>query len=165
VTQAPLTFDHATGRLDAASAFLRAIANVDYGFIDGGQGESVEMMALDSLFDQNLVRPQQRLVIKLDVEGMEIEAIKGSKRLLGSEVVFIAEEHGVDRSHAVSRFILSDTPCRLFVLDPQSSRYEPLIDLAMLDRIKTNSATGYNVFATNSPFWEERIKSVPVTRH
>ncbi len=131
----------------------------------GGQGESVEMMALDSLLDQGLVSTRQRLVIKLDVEGMEIEAIRGSKRLLGSEVVFIAEEHGADRSHAVSRFILSDTPCRVFVLDPGSGRYEPLVDLSMLDRIKTNTAIGYNVFATNSPFWEERIKSVPVTRH
>ena len=65
----------------------------------------------------------------------------------------------------VTRFILSDTPCRVFVLDPRSARYEPLSDVAMLDRIKTNTAIGYNVFATNSPFWEERIKSVPVTRH
>jgi len=130
-----------------------------------GRGESVEMMALDSLLDQGLVSPQQRLVIKLDVEGMEIDAIKGSKRLMASEVVFIAEEHGADRSHTVTRFILSDTPCRVFVLDPRSARYEPLSDVAMLDRIKTNTAIGYNVFATNSPFWEERIKSVPVTRH
>ena len=130
-----------------------------------GQGESVEMMALDSLIDQGLVTPRQRLVIKLDIEGMEIEAIKGSKRLLASEVVFIAEEHGADRSHAVSRFILNDTPCRVFVLDPQSGRYEPLLGVSALDRIKTSTAIGYNVFATNSPFWEERIRSVPVTRH
>lgn len=123
------------------------------------------MMALDSLLDQGLVSPQQRLVIKLDVEGMEIDAVKGSKHLMASDVVFVAEEHGADRSHTVSRFILSDTPCRVFVLDPQSARYEPLTDLAMLDRIKTNTAIGYNVFATSSPFWEERIKSVQVTRH
>jgi FkbM family methyltransferase len=130
-----------------------------------GQGESVEMMALDSLLDLGLAPPQQRLVIKLDVEGMEIDAIKGSKRLMASEVVFIAEEHGADRAHTVSRFILNDTPCRVFVLDPRTARYEPLTDLALLDRIKTNTAIGYNVFATNSPFWEERIKSVPVKRH
>src|SRR6185436_17945813 len=44
-----------------------------------GAGESVETMTLDSLLDQGLVSPQQRLVIKLDVEGMEIEAAKGGK--------------------------------------------------------------------------------------
>jgi FkbM family methyltransferase len=129
------------------------------------QGESVEIMALDSLLEQGLVSPNRRHVIKLDVEGMEIEAIKGSKRLFSSEIVFIAEEHGSDRSHTVSRYIMSDTPCRVFVLDPTTGRYEPLTDLSMLDRIKSNRAVGYNVFATNSPFWEERIKSVPVTRH
>jgi len=112
-----------------------------------------------------LISSRQKLVVKLDVEGMEIDAIKGSKRLLDSEIVFIAEEHGSDRSHAVSRFILNETPCRVFVLDPRNSRYELLADLSTLDRIKTNTAIGYNVFATNSPFWEERIKSVPVTRH
>ena len=131
----------------------------------GGQGESVEMLALDSLLDMGLISSRQKLVVKLDVEGMEIDAIKGSKRLLDSEIVFIAEEHGSDRSHAVSRFILNETPCRVFVLDPRNSRYELLDDLSTLDRIKTNTAIGYNVFATNSPYWEERIKSVPVTRH
>jgi hypothetical protein len=30
------------------------------------------MIALDSLVDQGLVSPGQRLVIKLDVEGMEV---------------------------------------------------------------------------------------------
>ena len=35
----------------------------------GGAGEHVEMIALDSLHDQGLVTPSQRLVIKLDVEG------------------------------------------------------------------------------------------------
>ena len=36
----------------------------------------------------------------------------------------------------------------------------------MLDRIKTSTNFGYNVFATKSAYWEERIRSVPPsTRH
>ena len=39
-------------------------------------------------------------------------------------------------------------------------------DLTVLDRIKTSTAFGYNIFATNSPYWEERIRSItPSTRH
>ena len=114
-------------------------------------GESVEMMALDSLLDQGLVSPQQRLVIKLDVEGMEIDAAKGGKRLLENETVIIVEDHGADRAHTVSRYLLNKTPCRLFVFDPASQRYERLIDVSMLDRIKTSTVFGYNIFATNSP--------------
>jgi len=36
----------------------------------------------------------------------------------------------------------------------------------MLDRIKTSTAFGYSIFATNSPDWAERIRSIPPsTRH
>jgi FkbM family methyltransferase len=130
-----------------------------------GQGESVEMMALDHLVEQGLVTPQ-RLVIKLDVEGMEIEATKGGQRLLENEAVIILEDHGADREHTVSRYLLDETPLRLFVLDPASGRYEPIHDLAILDRIKVSTAFGYNVFATNSSYWEERIRSISLSvRH
>jgi hypothetical protein len=61
---------------------------------------------------------------------------------------------------------LSETTCRLFVFDPASSCYEPISDLSMLDRIKTSTVFGYNIIGTNSPFWEERIRSIPpLTRH
>jgi FkbM family methyltransferase len=135
--------------------------------VDGdGAGESVEMIALDSLADLGLLVRGQRLIVKLDVEGMEIDAIKGGRHLLEGDAILIVEEHGADRTHAVSSYLLSATSCRLFVLDPASSRYEPLTELAVLDRIKTNRAIGYNVFATASPYWEGRIRSVPATvRH
>ncbi len=79
------------------------------------------MMTLDSLLDGGLVTPQQRLVIKLDVEGMEIDAAKGSKRLLENETVLILEDHGADRDHTVSRYLLTQTPCRVFVFDRRAS--------------------------------------------
>ena len=50
-----------------------------------GAGESVEMVSLDGLLEQGVVMPGQRFVIKLDVEGMEIDAAKGGKRLLDGE--------------------------------------------------------------------------------
>jgi FkbM family methyltransferase len=129
-------------------------------------GEHVETIALDSLMEQGLVSPGQRLVIKLDIEGMEVEAAKGAKRLLENETVMIVEDHGADRAHTVSRYLLNRTPCRLFVFDPASQRYERLIDVSMLDRIKTSTMFGYSIFATNSPSWAERIRSIPPsTRH
>ena len=97
---------------------------------------------------------------------MEIDAAKGSKRLLENETVLILEDHGADRDHTVSRYLLTQTPCRVFVFDPASQRYERLIDVSMLDRIKTSTVFGYNIFATNSPTWAERIRSIPPsTRH
>jgi hypothetical protein len=49
---------------------------------------------------------------------------------------------------------------------PGEQCYEPISDLSMLDRIKTSAVFGYNIIGTNSPFWEERIRSIPPsTRH
>ena len=124
-----------------------------------GRGEEVAIIALDSLLDEGLVAPSRRLVVKLDVEGMEIEAIKGGRRMGQADTVIVCEEHGSDREHTVSRFIMNETPYRVFVLDPETGGFERLVDLATLDRIKVASSIGYNVFATTSPFWEERLKS------
>jgi FkbM family methyltransferase len=136
------------------------------GEANGEAGESVEMISLDGLLDQGLVRAGQRLVIKLDVEGMEVDAVKGGQRLLQNECVIILEDHGADREHTVSRYVMQNTPCRGYIFDEAKGRYQAITELSMLDRIKTSTNFGYNIFATNSPFWEERIRSIaPSTRH
>jgi FkbM family methyltransferase len=134
---------------------------------DGGTvGEAVEVIALDSLIGDGTVAASRPLVVKLDVEGMEIDAIKGGRRLFAADTVLIVEEHGSDRNHTVSRYILGETPYSLFVLDSQSERYVRLRNLTTLDRIKVHATTGYNVFAATGPRWEERIESMPApARH
>ena len=79
-----------------------------------GRARACEMTSLDSLFDHGLVSPQQRLVIKLDVEGMEIDAAIGGKRVLEGDTVLILEDHGADRDHTVSRYLLNKTPLPAF---------------------------------------------------
>jgi FkbM family methyltransferase len=123
-------------------------------------GEEVKVMALDDLIEEGVVPAQGRYLIKLDVEGVEIEAMKGGTRLLQTDSMVICEEHGNDPHHTVSRFILEQTPMRAIVHDPETDRFEPLTDLAMLDRIKVAAHVGYNVFATSSVFWEQRIYSL-----
>lgn len=127
---------------------------------DGDAGEIMNMVTLDGLVEQGIISPQYPLVIKLDVEGLEIDAVKGCEHLLESDTILILEEHGGDRDHVVSRFLLNDAACHVFVFDPACARYVPLDDLLILDRIKVNRAIGYNVFATKSAFWEERIRSI-----
>jgi hypothetical protein len=97
---------------------------------------------------------------KLDVEGVEIEAIKGGSRLLQTDSVLLCEEHGNDREHTVSRYILEKTPLTLMVYDPQTSRLETVKELSILDRIKVSSHVGYNVFGTASAFWQNRINAL-----
>jgi len=127
--------------------------------IAGGNsgGEEVPVIALDNLIDDGKVSPYGKYLIKLDVEGVEIEAIKGGSRLLQTDSVLLCEEHGNDREHTVSRYILEKTPLKLMVYDPRSSQLETVTELSILDRIKVSSHVGYNVFGTASAFWQNRI--------
>ena len=130
--------------------------------IAGGQddGEEVPVIALDNFLEDGKVSSGGKFLIKLDVEGVEIEAIKGGARLLKEDSVILCEEHGNDPRHTVSRFILEQTPLKLIVYDPSSNRMETVTELSILDRIKVSSHVGYNVFGTASAFWQDRINAL-----
>jgi len=123
-------------------------------------GEEVPVIALDNLIDDGKVSANGKFLIKLDVEGVEIEAIKGGTRLLGTDSVVLCEEHGNDPAHTVSRFILEKTPLKLLVYDPSTRQLETVTELSILDRIKVSSHVGYNVFGTASAFWQNRIDAL-----
>jgi FkbM family methyltransferase len=127
---------------------------------DQAEGEQVPVIALDNLIDDGKVPASGKYLIKLDVEGVEIEAIKGGTRLLQTDSVVLCEEHGNDPRHTVSRYILEETPLKLIVYDPRSSRMETVTELSILDRIKVSSHVGYNVFGTASAFWQDRIDAL-----
>jgi FkbM family methyltransferase len=126
----------------------------------GDGGEDVPVIALDNLLDDGKVSPGGKYLIKLDVEGVEIEAIKGGTRLLQGDSVLLCEEHGNDPNHTVSRYILDHTPLKLIVYDPRSGRLEAVTELSILDRIKVSTHVGYNVFGTASTFWLDRINAL-----
>jgi FkbM family methyltransferase len=123
-------------------------------------GEEVPVIALDNLIDDGKVPAAGKFLIKLDVEGVEIEAIKGGARLLQTDSVILCEEHGSDRAHTVSRYIMEQTPLTLMVYDPLTRRIETIKELSILDRIKVSTHIGYNVFGTASAFWQDRINAL-----
>lgn len=123
-------------------------------------GEEVSVINLDGLMDLPPVNEAQRYVIKLDVEGVELEALKGGNQLLKTDCIIILEEHGNDPDHTVSRHILEQTTLKLFCFDPETKQFERLKDLSSLDRIKSKKNFGYNVLATSSQFWEQRVLSL-----
>ena len=127
---------------------------------DQSDGEEVPVLALDNLLDDGKISAGGKFLIKLDVEGVEIEAMKGGARLIQGDSVLLCEEHGNDPGHTVSRYILEQTPLKLIVYDPRSNRLETVTDLSILDRIKVSSHVGYNVFGTASAFWLDRINAL-----
>jgi FkbM family methyltransferase len=134
----------------------------------GKGGEEVVVIALDNLIDDSMITALGRYVVKLDVEGVEIQAMKGGERLLKSDCVVICEEHGNDPNHTISRHILANTHLKLFCYDRATGHFEHLRDVSALSRIKQSSNVGYNVLATASAFWESRIRALsnePVRSH
>ena len=129
------------------------------GDADSG-GEDVPVIALDDLLAEGKISANGKYLIKLDVEGVEIEAIKGGAQLLQGDIILLCEEHGNDPNHTVSRYILEQTPLKLIVYDPRSQRLETVTELSILDRIKVSSHVGYNVFGTASAFWQSRIQAL-----
>ena len=127
---------------------------------DQSAGEEVPVIALDNLLDDGKIAANGKYLIKLDVEGVEIEAMKGGARLMQGDSVLLCEEHGNDPQHTVSRYILEQTPLKLIVYDPRSNRLETVTELSILDRIKVSSHVGYNVFGTASAFWLDRINAL-----
>jgi FkbM family methyltransferase len=125
-----------------------------------GGGEDVAVIALDALIDENMITALGRYVVKLDVEGVEVQAMRGGERLLKSDCVLICEEHGNDPNHTISRHILANTRLKLFCYDRATGHYEHLRDVTALGRIKQHSNVGYNVLATASAFWEGRIRAL-----
>lgn len=144
-----------TARLSGTKHEAFSIAGVTH-----GGGEEVPVIALDNLLEDGRLAPEGKYLIKLDVEGVEVEAIKGGTKLLQGDSVVLCEEHGNDPNHTVSRYILEQTPLKLIVLDPHSNRLETVSELSILDRIKVSTHVGYNVFGTSSAFWQDRIKAL-----
>jgi FkbM family methyltransferase len=142
------------------TARLSGTKHEAFSIAGGDSGEEVPVIALDNLLDDGKVKPGGKFLIKLDVEGVEIEAIKGGARLLREDSVILCEEHGNDPHHTVSRFILEQTPMKLIVYDPRSNRMETVNELSILDRIKVSANVGYNVFGTASAFWQDRISAL-----
>jgi len=146
---------HGTAHLSGTKHEAFSIANGT----DSG-GEDVPVIALDDLIDDGKIAAEGKFLVKLDVEGVEIEAIRGGSRLLAGDAVILCEEHGNDPDHTVSRYILEKTPLQLIVYDPRSNRMETVTELSILDRIKVSTHVGYNVFGTQSPFWQSRIDAL-----
>ncbi|WP_225643086.1 FkbM family methyltransferase [Bradyrhizobium australafricanum] len=111
--------------------------------------EPVVSITLDSLARQLQMTDHDRLVVKLDVEGAEISAFKGAREVLKRDTLIIYEDHGNDRSHTTTRYMLETEGFPVFsiAMDGAITKVE---ELGFLDRVKTNPRIGYN-FVTCPP--------------
>jgi len=111
--------------------------------------EPVISITVDELARQLQLTDSDRIVVKLDVEGAEISALKGAHQVLNRDTLVIYEDHGRDRSHATTRYVFDELGFPVFSLAPDGAITE-VEELCALDRLKTDPKIGYN-FVTCPP--------------
>ncbi|MEM8774496.1 MAG: FkbM family methyltransferase [Pseudomonadota bacterium] len=107
--------------------------------------ETVETVAID-----DVLKPGETALIKLDVEGAEVDAIDGAKRALSEGSVIIYEDHGSDQSCKPSAHLLSMSNISLYSCENPPQKLENIDDVVAL---KQDRYRGYNFLAAheNSP--------------
>ncbi len=109
---------------------------------------TVETVSLNSFAERHLpdVSKRRPLLVKLDVEGQEINALKGAGPLLDWDIAFCYEDHGKDPDAKVTRFVLEDLGLSVMYLYPRGKQVTiRRVEDAL--RVKRRRSHGYNFFA------------------
>lgn len=111
---------------------------------EASNGEVVASITIDDLLDQ-VGWSQRRLVVKLDVEGVEREALAGMERALSRDALVIYEDHGSDTTHALTRHVLDERGLAVHLLCDE--QIVPIATADDLDDYKRDRTKGYNLIA------------------
>lgn len=114
-----------------------------------GNVVTVETVSLDRIFDEFDLGPRP-VIVKLDVEGQEANAIKNFGRFSDADILFIYEDHGKDPSCESSVAMLQKGYEIFALTDFGQKKLSGVDDVRAL---KTQKVKGYNFAATSSTFW------------
>ncbi len=123
------------------------IAGAPEKFVGRQALETVETTNIDTLINRLHLADTDRIVIKLDVEGAEVAALKGAADTLRRrDLILIYEDHGSDPECTVSRFLIEELGFHVYIVAGHGpAKKASLEDISAL---KTNPVTGYNFIAT-----------------
>jgi FkbM family methyltransferase len=133
---------HASNRFHASGTVVDRLAMYD------SATSEVRTVTIDDVVSQYANDPDREIVIKLDVEGAELQAIEGAAETLkGRAWHLIYEDHAKDPTHAVTRFLIEDLGLDIQAIAADGT-FVPVASLEMLDHIKQDPRKGYNFVAS-----------------
>lgn len=122
-------------RHDSNTIYPRDDKSLAHGWSD----VKVPAMSLGDILERYCLPYSSRVVVKLDIEGAEVPALRSAIALLrANDTVIFYEDHGNDPTHSVSVFLTENG----FTLFDPVTRQELL--LPEIARIKVDRYRGYN---------------------
>lgn len=111
----------------------------------GFQREIVKSVTIDDVVG-SIPSSNGDVVVKIDVEGAEVEALKGARNVMRRGGLFIYEEHGKDTTCATTDFLLHELGAQVYLLREglEPMRVETVPQLANLH---LNPGYGHNLLA------------------
>ena len=122
--------------------------------------EFVESITIDTIISHQNVSKNTKVVIKLDVEGQEINALKGSEETLKRDFLLVYEDHEKEKDHDTTRYILAELGLEVYFINDVGV-VRQIKELSELDAIKETKGVGYNFFACKkSSSFSDRLQSI-----
>ena len=105
---------------------------------------NIESVTIDTICNRYIPDRDARIVIKLDVEGAEVQALQGAREVLSSrEVIVCYEDHGQDPACSASRFVIEDLGFDVFYCGEHNTLMR-ISSIEEVRSIKTDVTVGYN---------------------
>ncbi|MBX2860460.1 MAG: FkbM family methyltransferase [Vampirovibrio sp.] len=122
-------------------------AHISHEGSDAATSYPVQTIRLDDAVAENFPELPARLLIKLDVEGQEINAFKSARQIQQKlDVLFYYEDHGKDASCAVTRYVLEEANLKVFFCG-KDGQIHPIQSVQDAAQVKVKKSYGYNFFA------------------
>jgi FkbM family methyltransferase len=125
------------------------VAPVHGGKQDAATGEFVSTITLDDCVKNFAMEGAGSVVVKLDVEGAEVEAFRGAGGLLAKNVLYVFEEEHTDQEHRVANFVANSLGLAIYVLD-KNHPPRRLMDIAELGELKRKGVRNLAATPANS---------------
>lgn len=129
-------------------------SNVGASILNDGKKKYSETIKIDKIDNILLKRKEKKFVIKLDVEGNEINTLIGSKKILKKNCLIVYEDHGNDNLHLNTKYLWKKKYSIYYSNGKSISKIDKLNELNDIKRIKHK---GYNFIATKSSLFKKKL--------
>lgn len=125
--------------------------------------DTVETISIDDLLALEGIDPAvMPVLVKLDVEGVELRALKGAARASKGASMFVVEDADKAGVSEALHYVMKELGMRLFVHENESDTFREITSLDEVAAVKglrhRLQCVGLNFFATSSPLWIEALK-------